>query len=642
MYLLPQPNHIKYEKNGNDSQDYFFLRYDTDIVLDANTVKDTRRGLLYADLLRREIASGIGLALSVKQKKDNFGKEVVFFTCKREADSDPEGYRLAITQERITIEGGDEAGLLYGVQTLRQIIRQCGYKLPCLVIEDAPKIPHRGLSYDVTRGRVPTLEYLKKLADHLSFYKYNQLQLYVEHSYLFEDFSEVWRDNTPLTAEEILELDAYCADRQIELVPSLASFGHLYEVLITKSYSHLCELEGADREPFSLVSRMGHHTVNVSDEESFRMVTGRIKEFMSLFSSRYFNICADETFDLCKGRSKALGEEKGVRRVYVDFLKRLCEFCLDHNRIPMFWGDVLVEEPELLGELPAEGICLNWEYGPDVKEDQVRKLTEAGVKHLYLCPGVQSWNHFINRYRDAYRNIAGMCANAHKYHAEGLLNTEWGDLGHVVLPDFSAIPQIYGAAFSWSDQMMSEDEINGAISVIHYGDASGELVDMLAELSEQECVNWWHAVQYMEEQTGQLVKKPDEMMESILEEACRTKDPEKLYRKLEKNDALLECIYHKLQDVSGNMRQELAAFLLMGKGQKLLALTGYYMDRKKPGFTDPDPDRIGISPRELAAEWEKWLLRYSELWRKTSKESELHRVKKVICWYADRLRDSGK
>ena len=56
----------------------------------------------------------------------------------------------------------------------------------------------------------------------------NQLQLYVEHTYLFRNISELWRDETPLTAEEILKLDAYCQERHIDLVPSLASFGHLY------------------------------------------------------------------------------------------------------------------------------------------------------------------------------------------------------------------------------------------------------------------------------------------------------------------------------------------------------------------------------------------------------------------------------
>ena len=64
----------------------------------------------------------------------------------------------------------------------------------------------------------------------------------MEHTFLFAGFSEVWRDDTPLTPEDILELDAYCRKRHMELIPSIACFGHLYKVLRTRTYRHLCEL----------------------------------------------------------------------------------------------------------------------------------------------------------------------------------------------------------------------------------------------------------------------------------------------------------------------------------------------------------------------------------------------------------------
>ena len=60
-------------------------------------------------------------------------------------------------------------------------------------IMDAPDMPNRGYYFDQTRGRILKLEELKKIADRMSLYKLNQLQLYVEHTYLFRDFSEMWR-----------------------------------------------------------------------------------------------------------------------------------------------------------------------------------------------------------------------------------------------------------------------------------------------------------------------------------------------------------------------------------------------------------------------------------------------------------------
>lgn len=258
-------------------------------------------------------------------------------------------------------------------------------------------------------------------------------------------------DDTPLTAEDILELDRYCLDRGIELVPSLSTFGHLYKILGSKHYSHLCELEGSESMPFSLRGRMHHHTINVSSPESLEFIKGKIREFAALFTSGQFNICADETFDLGKGRSSSLKESLGIHRLYINYVKDLCECVISCGKRPMFWGDVIAGEPELLKELPAETICLNWGYAKNQREDETRALDAAGAVQ-YLCPGVCGWNHLIPLYENAYCNIKIMCDYARKYEAVGVLNTDWGDFLHINHPEFSIPGMIYGAACSWNAQ----------------------------------------------------------------------------------------------------------------------------------------------------------------------------------------------
>ena len=53
----------------------------------------------------------------------------------------------------------------------------------------------------------------------------------------------------------------------MELVPSLSTFGHLYEALRSKSFRELCELEIRDEE-YSFVDRMAHHTLDVTNPKS--------------------------------------------------------------------------------------------------------------------------------------------------------------------------------------------------------------------------------------------------------------------------------------------------------------------------------------------------------------------------------------
>ena len=238
------------------------------------------------------------------------------------------------------------------MQTLRQIIDLNGAVLPAQTITDWPDMATRGYYFDCSRGRVPKLSYLKQVADRLCRYKVNQWQLYIEHTYLFRDLSEAWRDDTPLTAQEILELDDYCAARHIELVPSLSTFGHMYKILSTKTCCDLCELEDSEKIPFSYSYAGWHHTLNASDPDSLAFVKKLIDEYRPLFRTNKFNICDDETFDLGKGRSKEQADREGAQALYVRHVKALCEYIVARGGIPQFWGDIMWRFPKAAASCP--------------------------------------------------------------------------------------------------------------------------------------------------------------------------------------------------------------------------------------------------------------------------------------------------
>lgn len=78
-----------------------------------------------------------------------------------------------------------------------------------------------------------------------------------------------------------------------------------------------------------------------------------------------------------------------------------------------------------------------------------------------------------------------MCGYAAKYHGIGVLNTDWGDFGHVNDPAFSVPGMIYGAVFSWNGEKIPFAELNRMISRIEYGDTTGNYVSHLAEICGQ-------------------------------------------------------------------------------------------------------------------------------------------------------------
>lgn len=612
MYLIPEPKKI-IEKNET-----YLLPYHGSITM-ANSCTDKIYN--YAQLLKNDILENVGFSYTLAK----VGKGGTIYLLQEEELS-AESYLLEIGNGGIRIKGGDERGLLYGIQTLRQIFRQKGACIPCVIIEDSPSFMTRGFFHDVTRGRVPTLAWLKTLADTLSYYKINQMQLYIEHSFLFAGLSEMWRDDTPLCAEEIMELDRYCAQIGIELVPSLSTFGHLYKMLNTKTYRQLCELEDAGEATFSFIERMAHHTIDISNTESFLLIRRLIGEYMPLFTSKKFNICADETFDLGRGRNKERAGKEGVSALYMEYVGKLCDLIVQKGRMPMLWGDVMLSFPEFAKELPEETVCLNWGYAHDQSEDSTRIYAQNGVRQ-YTCPGVLGWNQLVNLQQNSYKNISRMCGYAMKYKAEGIINTDWGDFGHINHPAFSIPGAIYGAAASWNGELPSYEEINKRISILEYKDSSGRLMAIVGTLSEQESFGWWDAVYFKE--TGSK-------LEGKLRADALIKAKEQCVGMEEKNREIDRCI-EQLCTCTGMMdsstRNRISPYLLAAEGMKLFNRIGKVMVQSELGETvEEDVFRIAV-------ELEEWYYRYRLLWYTVSKESELYRISEVIFWYADYLRN---
>ncbi|MCR5153294.1 MAG: beta-N-acetylhexosaminidase [Lachnospiraceae bacterium] len=629
--ILPQPVEIK-EKGG-----IFKLNYNSKIVLNTACKDNEYR---FALMLAGTVESACGIRPSIEKGEEKEDGNIIICLNDEGSCKENEKYEIRIDEKNVVLSAETSAGILYGVQTLRQLFEQCGATVPGMEIEDHPVLKTRGFFHDATRGRVQLLDYYKKLADKAAFYKLNQLQLYVEHTYMFRDFSEVWRDDTPLTAEDILELDAYCKSLLIELVPSLATFGHLDKVLKTKSYASLCELEDSDKERFTFGGRMEHHTLNISDPESWNFVEKMLKEFMPLFSSKKFNLCGDETFDLGKGKSKVLADEVGTHRMYVDFVKKICNFLIENGRQPLFWGDIIVGSPELFKELPEEAICLTWGYAENEHFHNAETMHSVGAKQ-YLCPGVHGWRHLINRLKPAYENISRMCSYALKYEALGLLNTDWGDYGHISDPAFSTAGLIYGAYGAWCGKLPEREELNKRISLTEYGDKTGTFTGLVSDLGDCEGIAWEHLVQYQEYMTSGRETSLQDRKDFL--SRCHINSPAVKNSKI---DEITVKLLGLSSDLNERGKRVLYSYLLHSEGQKIfnniaatIVIKLYGMNPLDFGEKENDVIPAVTDNKVLANKLEKWFKYYKDNWRKTCRESELYRIQDVIFYYADTLRN---
>lgn len=390
-------------------------------------------------------------------------------------------YRLNISQTRIHIVGGDSSGAFYATKTLFQILRQHGTRPPVCEIHDYPDFPARGVMLDISRDKVPTMETLYSLVDLFAQLKINQLQLYTEHTFAYQNHRVVWADASPMLPEEIRDLDTYCRERFIELVPNQQSFGHMHRWLRHPQYRHLAECPDGVESPW-WEGKAYPFSLCAAKPEVIHFLTELYSELLPNFSSTKFNVCCDETFDLGMGGSKSLCEEKGKGRVYLEFVKKIHRIVSGFGRKMQFWGDIVIQHPDLVREIPQDVTVLEWGYEADHPfAEHGQKFAQSGIP-FYVCPGTSTWASIAGRTDNCIANLRNAAENGLKNGASGYLICDWGDFGHLQYLPFSYPGFAAGAAFSWCYDSNRSIDIVSALNRHIFRDANNVVAGVVCEL----------------------------------------------------------------------------------------------------------------------------------------------------------------
>ncbi len=394
----------------------------------------------------------------------------------------PQAYHLDITPDGIHLRGSDAAGAFYGIQTLIQLVNQTGGELPLLKIEDWPDLRDRGVMVDISRDKVPTMDTLYRLIDMLAGWKINQFQLYTEHTFAYQNHPDVWAKASPITAEEVLLLDAYCRERFIDFVPNQNCFGHMNRWFEHEQYMPLAEAPEGFMMPWGGIRSSTPFSLNPSHPDSLKLVDSLFAELLPNFSSGMVNVNCDETWDLGQGGSKAMCEAKGRGRVYLEFLQEIQKRVAAYGRTMQYWGDIVGHYPELVPELPPNAIALEWGYEAAHPFDEKGKMfADAGVP-FYVCPGTSSWNTIAGRTDNAIGNIRNAVNSGFKHGALGMLNTDWGDGGHWQTFPVSFVGFAYGAGVSWAYDQNAEMDSAAVLNTHAFADKAGVMGKIAYEL----------------------------------------------------------------------------------------------------------------------------------------------------------------
>ena len=359
-----------------------------------------------------------------------------------------EGYVILANADQVIVAGKTNAGTFYAMQTLKQLVRGegAGTFIPAVKIVDWPTMRWRGVSDDISRGPVPTVDYIKKQIRTEAFFKLNLHSFYMEHTFRSATHPLIGPEGGSLTAAEIKELVAYARNYHIELVPEQQTFGHLHKALRLEKYAELAETPYGD-------------VLSPQQPGSYKLIADWYKELNELFPGEFFHIGEDETFELGEGQSRAEAQAKGVGAVYFEHLNRVRDLLLPYHRKLMFWGDIALHHPDLIGNIPKDLIVMNWQYG--AREDfwsSIKPFQDAGLQQ-FVCPGAQTWNQIFPNTDAAAKNIINFVRDGQKAGATGMMNTTWDDDGETLF-EMAWYPIGLGAAASWQEGALDKAQFD--------------------------------------------------------------------------------------------------------------------------------------------------------------------------------------
>ncbi|MFW5986227.1 MAG: family 20 glycosylhydrolase, partial [Halanaerobiales bacterium] len=264
-------------------------------------------------------------------------------------------------------------------------------------------------------------------------------------------------------------------------VPNQNSFGHMQDWLARREFRELAECpEGFQREGFSEVREPT--TLNPLDPGSLELIKDQYQDLLPNFISDLFNVGCDETWELGQGKSREACNENGTGRVYLDFLLKIYDLVQERDKKMMFWGDIIMQYPELIPELPTDIIALEWGYEADHPfARDGKRFKESGIP-FYVCPGTSSWNSIAGRTENMRANLVNAAVNGQKYGAEGYLITDWGDNGHWQYLPVSYPGYAYGAALSWNVKDNQEIDLAAYLDRLVFRDNSDKMGQFVLNL----------------------------------------------------------------------------------------------------------------------------------------------------------------
>lgn len=391
------------------------------------------KGSLLLSQLKIVIPAGAGKAevFALQQLKGFVGAGgQVPFSYVLEKGDEREWYRLSVAASGVRVVAHSAAGLFYAVQTLRQL----GPVSPVVEIEDQPAVAYRGVMMDFAHGALLTVEEIKRQIDFLSRWKVNQYYFYNEVSLELKGYESL-NIGAAYTQEQIAAIVAYGKLRQMDVVPFVAFYGHLHDLLKREKYAAMG------------IGKYGEE-LDPRNPRVQTVLRDWIGQYAKLFTSPFVHVGFDETWETNR-ISQDVDSSVHSEQLWLQHLDFVQKEWAKYGKTVLAWTDMNNYYPDILAKFPPGAIPVVWEYSPDTGAIDHYLVPVLNQKRpFFIQNAVSGWGHIYPSATYTYDNMDLTLAAGVKHGTMGDITSVWTDAVEPFLrPSWSFMA--YGCIGAW-------------------------------------------------------------------------------------------------------------------------------------------------------------------------------------------------
>ncbi|MEQ8880622.1 MAG: beta-N-acetylhexosaminidase [Cyclobacteriaceae bacterium] len=391
-----------------------------------------------------------------------------------------QAYKITINEGKVLIEGNEEMGLFYGVQSFLQLLKPTSaekFMLPAGVITDWPDLELRFIHWDTKHHR-DKVETLKRQIDWLAYFKVNAIAFEIEDKYEYPSHPIIGAPNA-FTKEEMQELTKYAMDRFIQLVPNVQAPSHMAFVLKHKEFEHL----RADESNYHIC---------MCDEEAMELIFDMYQDMIDATPDvDYFFVSTDEVYyaGIC-GKCDFEYNDENRSQTWVEFLQRVNKWMNERDRRVLAWveypllpKDISKVPENVIDAIMGRGKNREWTVNETKAGlDQLSYTSMQGAEYLFpnYFPSTYRNNRIDGRLADAYSGVSDRLDNG--ANLIGTFAAAWDDAGlhnETFWLGWASVTQ-----YGWTNDKPSFEQNNVDFLDVFYGLEGPNMLRLYAELQE--------------------------------------------------------------------------------------------------------------------------------------------------------------